>query len=236
MQAEAKVMERLPPRLAPGGAAGSGVLMGVDRPCDAWKGQSPLETPEYERNSGFCSSLPGRTRLEDELEHSHLHVGGEAPGTIDLQEARHLSPPGVLNSSGAKLPESVASSIVAELPDSAGIAGRRFLDLGGPLYESLQKYVWHRHSKTLFTASDSIFPLPLGDYPGVPQDQAHWVRAVLLGLNSLAGVVGAQTVTPNEVQKRLVAELLRFLGMMCSWQERVPSTGFSELFDVKGVD
>ena len=167
---------------------------------------------------------------------SHLHDGGWQPNALELQEVGKPPQPAMLVGSDMKLLEPVATSTGGESSDLLSFAGRRFFELGGPLLESLQNFMWDRSSKTLSTASDTIFPLPLGDYPGVPQKQELWLRAVLLGLNSLAGVSGPRTSTPNEAQKRLVSELLRFLSRMCDWEEQVPKTGFSELFDVKGVD
>ena len=33
-------------------------------------------------------------------------------------------------------------------------------------------------------AQDVLFPMPLGDYPGVHPDKMPWLHAILLGLNS----------------------------------------------------
>ena len=115
-------------------------------------------------------------------------------------------------------------------------AGRRFSELGGPLFESLQKYSWTRHSKTQTMAKDALFPLPLGGYPEVPPLLAPWMRAILLGLNSMAGSETGSADSPTEAQKRLVRGLLPFLERMCQFEEQIPSTGFPELFRVKGVD
>lgn len=115
-------------------------------------------------------------------------------------------------------------------------AGWRFEAMGGLLYESLQQLVWTRHSKTMTSAKDTIFPLPLGDYPGVLPEQTAWLHAILLGLNSLYGDARTSTLQPTEVQKSLVASIVSFLGQMCNFRVTIPTTGFGELFDVKGVD
>ena len=224
------------PQLAPGVMGTEGVWTGGGRPLYGLKRQPPLDTPRSERNSNFCGPTASRTYLAEGPDQSHLHDGGWQPNALELQEVGKPPQPAMLVGSDMKLLEPVATSTGGESSDLLSFAGRRFFELGGPLVESLQNFMWDRSSKTLSTASDTIFPLPLGDYPGVPQKQELWLRAVLLGLNSLAGVSGPRTSTPNEAQKRLVSELLRFLSRMCDWEEQVPQTGFSELFDVKGVD
>lgn len=85
-------------------------------------------------------------------------------------------------------------------------------------------------------AVDQLYPLPLGEYPGVHPSRSPWMRAILQGLNSLYGVQGTSALRPTEVQKKLVLALARFLERMWGWIERVPEVKFEELFDVVGVD
>ena len=108
--------------------------------------------------------------------------------------------------------------------------------MGGPLFESLQCYLWSRHGKIMTMAKDSIFPLPLEGYPGVHPQMSSWLGSILLALNSLYGAGSQTTAGPTTVQKRLVSSVVVFLERMWGWTETVPKTGFGELFDVKGVD
>ena len=116
-------------------------------------------------------------------------------------------------------------------------SGRRFADLGEPLMQSLQQLVWERHCKVMPMVADQIYPLPLRDYDGVPPELQSWLRAVLLGLNSLSGCSSLTgRAEPSKLQQKVVMGLLPSLERMCSTEERVPSGGFRDLFNVKGVD
>ena len=116
-------------------------------------------------------------------------------------------------------------------------SGRRFADLGEPLMQSLQQLVWERHCKVMPMVADQIYPLPLRDYDGVPPELQSWLRAVLLGLNSLSGCSPLTgRAEPSKLQQKVVMGLLPFLERMCNTEERVPSGGFRDLFNVKGVD
>ena len=116
-------------------------------------------------------------------------------------------------------------------------SGCRFADLGEPLMKSLQLLMWERHCKILTMAMDTAFPLPLGDYEGVPPNLQSWLQAILLGLNSLAGCnprTGKEV--PTKLQQKMVQGMLPFLERLCKTSETVPQGGFKDLFNVKGVD
>lgn len=128
-------------------------------------------------------------------------------------------------------------AVAAATSDSfLAFAGRTFSEMGGPLFESLQCYLWSRHGKIMTMAKDSIFPLPLEGYPGVHPQMSSWLGSILLALNSLYGAGSQTTAGPTTVQKRLVSSVVVSLERMWGWTETVPRTGFGELFDVKGVD
>ena len=164
--------------------------------------------------------LTGRSRVEDLVE--AVNPDGTASGEENLGAttmARHEF----------------------HLDDAAdqqlSFSGRRFEELGEPLMCSLQQLIRERHCKELTMAMDNVFPLPLGDYPGVPQTLRSWLRAILLGLNSLAGCSQQDNrAKPSELQQKMVIGMLPFLERLCKTVETVPKGGFRDLFNVKGVD
>eukprot|EP00435_Cladocopium_sp_Y103_P073592 s436_g44.t1 len=115
-------------------------------------------------------------------------------------------------------------------------SGMKFAQLGEHLFQSLQMMLWKRASKTQSMAGEIIFPLPLGDYPDVHPEKRPWLKAVLLALNSYAGVDQAATTAPTAMQKRVVSTVLGFLDRLWCWSEVVPKLAFEDLFRVKGVD
>eukprot|EP00435_Cladocopium_sp_Y103_P074163 s689_g47.t1 len=172
-------------------------------------------------------SVHGGPRRDDAFSSS---VAGSGAGCAGEElKASNYDPP-------AKSGEESCHRTEEGVNASLSFAGKLFADLGEPLCDALQQFMWVRHSKVMTMASDGIFPLPLGECPGVSPRSAAWMRAVLQGLNSLNGMPGISTLRPTEVQKRLVASIGKFVETMMGWSERVPSTTFSELFEVRGVD
>ena len=115
-------------------------------------------------------------------------------------------------------------------------AGCHLSDLGLIFSHALQSHAWERHSKTLSTVQEQVFPLPLGVYPDVDPVLKGWLEAVLRGLNSLYGCGRPSDSSPTELQKKLVGGLLPFIQRMLAWKERIPHEDFSQLFKYKGVD
>ena len=60
-------------------------------------------------------------------------------------------------------------------------AGMKFSQMGSHLLDALQCCIDESHCKTLSTAKDFMFPLPLRGYPGVDPEKEPWLSAVLLG-------------------------------------------------------
>ena len=85
-------------------------------------------------------------------------------------------------------------------------------------------------------AQDVLFPMPLGDYPGVHPDKMPWLHAILLGLNSFYGVGWTSNAEPTALQKQVAASVLVYLDRMWAWTEVIPVCSFGDLFRVKGVD
>ena len=223
-------------QLAPGEAKDERVSEGSCRPLDGLQRQQGSETPRGEDNSSFWGPTPDCKRLDQGLHGFHAdEKGGHAQAALTMN-ARQPPKSDDACVAGSKQPAAEISGTEGTLTGSESFAGRRFSELGGPLFESLQKYSWTRHSKTQTMAKDALFPLPLGGYPEVPPLFAPWMRAILLGLNSMAGSETGSADSPTEAQKRLVRGLLPFLERVCQFEEQIPSTGFSELFRVKGVD
>lgn len=223
-------------QLAPGEAKDERVSEGFCRPLDGLQRQQGSETPRGEDNSSFWGPTPDCKRLDQGLHGFHAdEKGGHAQAALTMN-ARQPPKSDDACVAGSKQPAAEISGTEGTLTGSESFAGRRFSELGGPLFESLQKYSWTRHSKTQTMAKDALFPLPLGGYPEVPPLFAPWMRAILLGLNSMAGSETGSADSPTEAQKRLVRGLLPFLERVCQFEEQIPSTGFSELFRVKGVD
>ena len=116
------------------------------------------------------------------------------------------------------------------------LAGCTFSQLGEPLLLSLQQILRDSTAKTTTMAKDEIYPLPLGEYEGVPSAKQPWLKAILLGLNSFYGSTPESHRAPTALQKRLVTSLVKFLDRMWDWPERVPASTFDDLFKIKGVD
>ena len=115
-------------------------------------------------------------------------------------------------------------------------SGRFFSELGEPILKSLQQLTWNRTCKTMPMAQDVLFPMPLGDYPGVHPDKMPWLHAILLGLNSFYGVGWTSNAEPTALQKQVAASVLVYLDRMWAWTEVIPVCSFGDLFRVKGVD
>lgn len=166
----------------------------------------------------------------------HTTFGREPPGKLLGDQIGEAPGIGCMTRSGA-----MSSGLVfhrTDGPDFSALdfAGLSFSEVGGPLHDALQHVLKVFHSKTLPMVKGSILPLPLEGYCGVPPPQQPWLRAILMGLNSLYGVSETCAGAPSDAQKELVVGLVRFLDRMWLWTERIPQDGFSQLFDVKGVD
>lgn len=213
------------------------------RPRDELQRRATEAPPDFVALDAIAQTLPCRDErepagLQPDLKGSVIQKV-ENGGTPAIEEAEVLreSPLGACPEPPAVMPTGAEfhRTVDAE-PGALGLAGLTFSQLGGPLFECLQPYVWTRHSKTMPMAKDSIYPLPLEGYEGVHPAKLSWLQALLLGLNSLYGAGGTATSCPSELQKRLVQRLLGFLDRFWDWQETVPFTSFSQLFKVKGVD
>eukprot|EP00435_Cladocopium_sp_Y103_P032616 s2458_g8.t1 len=132
--------------------------------------------------------------------------------------------------------DDVFHSIEAEPQPPLSFSGMRFAQMGEHLFQSLQMMLWKRAGKTQSMAGEIIFPLPLGGYPDVHPEKLPWLKAVLLALNSYAGVDRVATTAPTAMQKRVAVMVLNFLNRMWTWSEVVPKLSFEDLFRVKGVD
>eukprot|EP00435_Cladocopium_sp_Y103_P061729 s678_g23.t1 len=73
-----------------------------------------------------------------------------------------------------------------------GLTGLSFRDLGEPIFQSLQSYLWTRTSKTMSTAQEFLFPLPLGDYDGVHPDMQPY-----LGFRTFSAASGTTALGQN---------------------------------------
>ena len=122
----------------------------------------------------------------------------------------------------------------AEVP--LRLSGQRFSEMGDPLCHALQPILWSRHCKTMSMAKDRLYPLPLVGYEGIPPDMHSWCKALILGLNSLAGADQPADGRPTEVQKKMVLGLMPLLRRMMDFEDVVPSTSLSELFLTKSID
>ena len=224
------------PQLAPEEVADDRELEGRGSPLYGLQRRSPPGAPESERllRAGSPGSGSGSPIQGEALGNSTV-AGGVVAGAV-MAAGDGMPTPACSAPSGAKPSEEVSHRTVEGSTGPLVFAGKRFLEMGGPLFESLQQMIGTHNSKTLSTARDDLFPLPLGDYPGVHPDHTMWLRAVLLGLNSLNGDTRTSTLRPTEVQKSLVQSVMGFVGRMCQFPERVPSSDFSALFAVKGVD
>ena len=143
-----------------------------------------------------------------------------------------------LNSAGpAKMGADFSSTFCGSAVDTKlSLAGLSFSELGPYFLDALQHVLKRQHRKTLSTAKDVIFPLPLTGYPEVGPEKAAWLAAILLGLNSMYGVGEAGATRVTDAQKKVAATVLAFLDRMWPLNEKVPDTPFSELFLTRGID
>eukprot|EP00435_Cladocopium_sp_Y103_P050034 s2053_g15.t1 len=230
-------------RLAPSCDLRRGETPETEEPRDELKRCLDRESPRSERDKTFGAD----SRVETDLKlGSPLELGwhgAQQPWMGHASSAAGMiagCPGGDREAQHDELPAKASGDDFHRTDEAfcepLNFAGMRFSDLGGPLGDALQQYMWVRHSKILTMASDGIFPLPLGDYPGVDPKCAPWMRAVLQALNSLNGAAGTSTLRPTEVQKGLVQSIGKFVETMMGWSEQVPPSNFADLFEVRGVD
>eukprot|EP00435_Cladocopium_sp_Y103_P065369 s173_g27.t1 len=194
-----------------------GFLLGQPSSCQTRVGSKTLDELRLQDTPAGVQASQGFAEVLDD----HVHSPGEFHG--------HYEAPTKL---GAGLP----CSTVEPEDRALKFAGKVFADLGGSLNEALQQLLWEQHGKILTMAVDKIYPLPLGDYPGIHPSRTPWMSALLQALNSLYGCPGPATQRPTEVQKELVLNLSKFVDRMWAWEDCVPTAGFGTFFDVKGVD
>eukprot|EP00435_Cladocopium_sp_Y103_P008139 s339_g2.t1 len=196
--------------------------------------RSPGTAPEHRGLLEACSLAQDHDEVEPGEAWNLFDEGGL--GNIlnkkgDPSEPMHALPLGP----GAKSPGAAVHEpeVDTALPTFSGL---RFGEMGDSILRALQKYVWQPHGKTMTMASDTIFPLPLEGYNGIPCEGLVWLSAVLLALNSLYGDARTSQRPPSEVQKKLVAGIWEFLQRMLRFHEQAPELTLASLFDVKGVD
>eukprot|EP00435_Cladocopium_sp_Y103_P018554 s2113_g4.t1 len=194
-----------------------GSLLGQPSSCQTRVGCKTLDELRLQDTPAGVQACKGSVEVLDD----HMRSPGESHG--------HYEAPAKL---GAGLP----CSTVGPEDRALKFAGKVFADLGGSLNEALQQLLWEQHGKVLTMAVDKIYPLPLGDYPGIHPSRTPWMSALLQALNSLYGCPGPATQRPTEVQKELVLNLSKFVDRMWAWEDCVPTAGFGAFFDVKGVD
>eukprot|EP00435_Cladocopium_sp_Y103_P041108 s1479_g11.t1 len=236
--------EEGPPRLAPGEGMCVRELSCAEWPCDELKRRQPRVTPDHDgpMTTGalvspghMCLDSTGALKLVQDLAPAAEKDG---VGLLATAEREAGSPEErSLDHDDPAMPGHVDLDRTGGLENRPLVfGGKLFADVGGALFDALQQFLWTRHSKIMTMADDKIFPLPLGEIPGIHPDKAPWMCAILQALNSLCGCAGTKTLRATEVQKSLILSLAGFLENMWSLKEQVPSTTFGELFDVVGVD